>query len=536
MERPARKPRYWSKKAPEDRVWDAVVIGSGMGGMTTAAMLAKLGQRVLVLEQHYVPGGYTHAFRRKGYEWDVGVHIVGETSQKALPGRLMHELTNGDLEWEPVGPVYDQFHFPDADPIAFPDHPKAFTAMLKDRFPDSASGIDAYFEETRQTVRAMRNFYIGRTLPGRLGRALGGWASRTAQLQLNKTIDQALRPILPDDKLRAVVNAQWGYHGMPPSQASWALQALVVRHFMYGAAYPVGGAASIARGFLRTVAEAGGWTRIVADVDEIVIERGRAVGVRMVDGEVIRAKRVVSAAGAWTTVTKLLPEESRGQGWVRRISGHGPSPAHLSLYMGFKGDIEAAGATRQCQWFYDTWSHERATWDVDPDADSVSRPPILFTSYPSLKDPQHDPGPEQRHTGEIVTFVPWEIFQRWKDTKWRRRGEDYDAFKQRMTDAMLEVLFEHRPGLRPLLDHVELSTPLSTDLFCRPYKGAIYGLAGVPDRYANPWLRPESPVPGLYMSGSDVSTCGVVGAMMGGALAAVAMEPVRGVGLVRRVA
>ena len=73
----ARKERFWSKKRPEES-YDAIVIGSGMGGMTTAALLSKMGKKVLVLEQHYVPGGFTHTFRRKGYEWDVGVHAVGD--------------------------------------------------------------------------------------------------------------------------------------------------------------------------------------------------------------------------------------------------------------------------------------------------------------------------------------------------------------------------------------------------------------------------------------------------------------------------
>ena len=104
---PGHRPRPWSKRVPADRgPFDTIVIGSGIGGMTTAALLARAGQRVLVLEQHYVPGGFTHAFRRKGFVWDVGVHLVGEMGPQAMPGRLMHTLTEGRLRWENVGPVY----------------------------------------------------------------------------------------------------------------------------------------------------------------------------------------------------------------------------------------------------------------------------------------------------------------------------------------------------------------------------------------------------------------------------------------------
>ncbi|MBK9371062.1 MAG: NAD(P)/FAD-dependent oxidoreductase [Deltaproteobacteria bacterium] len=522
---PGHRPRPWSKRVPADRgPFDTIVIGSGIGGMTTAALLARAGQRVLVLEQHYVPGGFTHAFRRKGFVWDVGVHLVGEMGPQAMPGRLMHTLTEGRLQWENVGPVYDTFHFPDGVSIQFPDNPTDFAKTLKAAFPASAAEIDAYLKDVRLTVRTMKGWMMGRLIPGAFGRAVGPWVGREGAALLNEPTDVALSKIVTDPKLRAVLTAQWGYHGSPPSEAAWALQCLVVRHFLWGAYFPVGGAQAIAPAMLQTVADHGGWTRICADVSELVLEGGRAVGVRMKDGEVIRAPNVVSAIGAWPTVTRLLPEAARAP-WTEGIERLPPSPAHLALYLGFEGDIVAQGAGRSAEWFYNTWDHEEGSWRVSPDA-PLPRAPALFTSYPSLKDPHHDPGPRQRHTGEIITFVPWDAFAKWQGTPWRKRGADYEAFKQRLTDAMLDELFQRHPGLKPLLVHAELGTPVSTDTFARPYHGAIYGLAGTPDRFKNDWLRPQSPIPGLYLSGSDVFIGGVVGAMMGGVLGAAAVKPI----------
>src|SRR5688500_9608544 len=117
--------RPWSKRGP-DGPWDAVVIGSGMGGMTSAALLARLGKRVLVLEQHYVSGGFTHVFRRKGYTWDVGVHAVGEVTTRSMPGRILADLTGGSLKWTSLGPVYDRFDFPGGFRVDFPDTPEQF--------------------------------------------------------------------------------------------------------------------------------------------------------------------------------------------------------------------------------------------------------------------------------------------------------------------------------------------------------------------------------------------------------------------------
>src|SRR4051794_31543870 len=97
-------------KGPIAGRWDVIVVGSGMGGMATAAALAKHGRRCLVLEQHYVPGGFTHTFSRKNFTWDVGVHCVGEMSERQLPGRLLSWLSDGRLKWQHMGDVYEKFY------------------------------------------------------------------------------------------------------------------------------------------------------------------------------------------------------------------------------------------------------------------------------------------------------------------------------------------------------------------------------------------------------------------------------------------
>jgi len=170
---------------------------------------------------------------------------------------------------------------------------------------------------------------------------------------------------------------------------------------------------------------------------------------------------------------------------------------------------------------------ETAGWDVNPGS-APGRAPILFCSFPSLKDPNHDPGPELRHTGEAITFVPWEAFEGWADTRWRRRGDSYDEFKAALTAQLLEQYFEHYPALRALVDHVEMSTPLSTNHFARSAKGSIYGLGTGRGRFEDQSLVPRTAIKGLYLGGADASAPGIVGALGGGVLAAMAAEPLRG--------
>ena len=275
--KPTRDERPWSKRGPDSAgPWDVIVIGSGMGGMTCAALLAELGKRVLVLEQHYVAGGFTHSFKRKEWTWDVGVHAVGEVTPDSMTGRLLARLTKGKLTWASLGPVYDAFHFPDGVDIDFPDNPKQFRDNLIAAFPEEERAIDDYLHRVREVAGAMKGYYLSRTLPTMFSKLADRTIGRSAATLLGERTRDVINSLTDNPRLRAVFAAQWGYYGSIPSRSSFAIQALVVKHFMWGGYYPVGGSEQIARGLLQTVADAGGGTRVRADVKSILIEDGVA--------------------------------------------------------------------------------------------------------------------------------------------------------------------------------------------------------------------------------------------------------------------
>lgn len=517
--------KYWNKRGRNDgSTYDAIVIGSGMGGMTSAALLAQTGQRVLVLEQHYVPGGFTHMFRRKHYTWDVGVHAVGEVTTHSLTGRLLHELTQGELQWNSLGPVYDEFYYPENFRIDFPNNPQQFYDNLCAAFPEEEDAIRRYIRLVREVASGMRGYYMARVQSGLWGQVADFFLARKAQSYFHQPTQDVLNSLTKNRKLQAIFVAQWGYYGSPPSRSCFAIQALVSKHFFHGAYYPVGGSKRIAECLLKTVAKHGGWTRISTDVAEILVEKGKAVGVRLDNGEEIRAPVVISAVGISSTIRRLLPASHHQERWAQDILSLPPAPAHVCLYIGFKGDIRQAGAGAPNKWFYETWDMDCETWEVPPQGD-IPDAPVLYCSFPSLKDPEHNPGPEQRHTGEVVTFIPWKLFEPWQNSAWKKRGEEYEQFKQKLQDKLLQQFLRHMPALEPMIDYIELSTPLSTDNFCRPIHGSIYGLEPTPQRFRTEALRAKSPIPGLYFSGSEVASVGVIGAMMGGVLAATAVAP-----------
>ncbi len=251
-----------------------------------------------------------------------------------------------------------------------------------------------------------------------------------------------------------------------------------------------------------------------------MFEGGKVVGVRTADGEEIRADAVISDIGALETVTQFVPADSGHDEWIDEIRSLPSSIAHFSLFLGFEGDIEDAGATRSNHWIYPDGKVD-VIWSNAPD----EPPPITFVSFASLKDPSHDPGPAQKHAGEVLAWADWSTVERWAKLASGERGEDYRAFKAKTEDAMFARFERYFPELAKLVVFRELSTPLATASITGHHQGAFYGLDVTPARVMSNALRATTPIEGLYLAGQDVASPGIPGALWGGLLAAASVDP-----------
>ncbi len=502
--------------------FDAIVVGSGVGGLACAAALAKARRRVLVLEQHFALGGLTQTFSRAGFSWSVGVHYLGDMGQHGGARAVLDWLCNDRIEMATTGDVYDTVHLPDGFEIQFSRPETALKRDLTVRFPHCASEIDAFFDMMKLAAPAGKALFAERAMPSMLARVHEIWHRREIQHWWGRTTMQVVKEAVSDPKLQAVLLAQRGDYGDPPGESSFGMHATVMRHYMNGAYYPVGGSGVFAKAFIPTITAAGGEVRTRSRVTHLLYESGRVVGVQLAEGAQLRAPCVFSDAGALNTTGHLLPAAARNCDWVREIQSFRPSVCHIALYLGLEGNIQACGASASNHWFYEAWELDSGVWS-DPSGQST--PPQVFVSFPSLKDPSHDPGPRQRHTAEIAVATSWQAFSQWEDSKIGKRPVEYGALKEHIERNLLAQFARHFPALSPLIVCHELSTPLSTSAFTGAPQGAMYGLETTPRRFLSPSLRARTPIPGLYLTGQDVMTPGVVGAMMGGVLAASALDP-----------
>ena len=502
--------------------YDAILIGSGVGSLVTAAALAKSGKSCLVLERHYAPGGYTHTFKRRHYEWDVGVHYIGEVMrEQSVLARLFRYVGDGSLTWADMGEVYDRIRFGD-EIFDFVRGRQAWTDQMKSYFPDQkdCESIDRYVDLIQEAARAARGFFMEKALPAFTAKLAGGMMRRGFMKFASKSTLEVLKTITDNPKLIAVLTGQYGDYGLPPSSSSFAMHASVVRHYFNGGAYPIGGSARIFESIAPIIEQAGGMIVISADVTKICTHQGRAIGVLMADGQQINAPLVISGAGLMTTAHQLLdPEDKERSGLPKTTVRTERSAAHLCLYLGFNQGVDALSLPRANWWYYpNEYDHDALfnRFQVDSDAEF----PVTYVSFPAAKDPSWTERHPDRSTVEVITVAPFERFKPWLDTRWHKRGEDYDKLKEHLTKRLLRKLYELEPQLEPHLDHCELSTPLSTRHFCNYDQGEIYGLQHDPNRFALRDLRPPTQIKGLYLTGQDVATAGVGGAMIGGLLCA----------------
>ncbi len=500
-------------------MWDAIVIGSGIGGLAAAAALAKRKRRVLVLEQHSVAGGLTQTFQRQDWSFAPGVHYIGgvgsHPGQEGQFGRLLAWLTDDALSFTSCANPYDIIHLPGFEfGIAHPE--SAYREALLARFPQQQAAIAGWFAACEAARKSALTLFALHGMPAWMSWGLRLWRGAEAEHWARHTVAEELAKV-DDPRLAAVLGARWADYGAPPAQAPLVVHALVTGVYNAGSYYPVGGPSRFAQTLVPVIEAAGGEVQLQANVKRIVTYKGRACGVEFEkrgERRQEQARHVVSAMGVTNTVACLDADTAKL--WQEAVRTLAPGISYLSLFVGLEGDIAAAGAGTANHWIYES-EDIGAVWRNPADEDA----PGLFVAFPSLKDPTSTGKP----TAEVVAVVDAAAFAPWLALPDDHRPEEYRAFKAWVEERMLAQFLRHFPALRPMLRFHELSTPVTQRRYVRSPEGAMYGIEMTAERLTSPALHVRTPLLGLLLAGQDVTSPGVPGAFMGGLMAAAAIEP-----------
>ncbi len=496
--------------------WDVICIGSGMGSLAAAATLAKFGRSVLVLEAHGQLGGLTHTFRRKQHRWGSGLHYTGwPTAYDCDFPELWEMLTGGRARWTKLPEKADRYIRPDGAFVKRAPRDR-YREDLHAAFPAERRVIDRYLEDMRRINRDYLRFMTLQALPPaaeRLG--VGWWLGRRFLGADRRPLVRYMDDIGASERLREHLWFTWGNFGGIPAETSIGAYAVPMEFLHDGMWTPAGGSRTVAEAFAATITAAGGSLRTRAEVTGLIIDGGRVAGVRVGD-EVLRARTVISGIGARETFGRLVPEEHR-PAHADRIAAMPSSCSIFTLYLALdRSFLDRRGLDGVNYWVEFEPGAMRGVWE------DLSVPPgwLLLSLAPRF---QHDDDGSGTVTAEVFVGIRGDRFARWEGSRVMKRGPDYDELKRRLADLTLDRVEQAWPGVRSSVRYAEGASPLTIASYTGHLGGAAYGIAPVPGRYSERSLRVHTGLPGLLLTGQDVSAAGVIGAFYGGITAASAV-------------
>jgi phytoene desaturase len=460
--------------------YDAVVVGAGIGGLTAAALLARAGRSVLVVERHDRPGGYAHAFRRRGYRFDSAVHVVGGCEPGPFEeGAVLHHVLAGlgvreRCEFVRVDPGY-RVEWP-GFALGAPSELERFVEAHVEQFPNAAKGIRAFVEDclTIRTETSRAEEGVGPSVrPERFPLLL---RYRRA------TLGQVLADRVDDPAARAALAALWPYLGLPPSRVSFLYFATMLMSYVAdGTYYCRGTFQALAEALVEALVKRGGELTLRSPVRRILVEAGRAAGVVLENGQHVRAPLVVSNVDARQTVEELVGGEHFPRPYRQRLAAASVSTSAFVVYAATSLDLARSDLA------HETFLYEGPDHDAAFASGRDGPPSWLSITAPSLLDPGLAPAGE--HLLILTTLVDARAAARWRDAK------------QRFEDALLLRAERRLPGLRGALRFAEGATPRTFERYTRNQQGALYGFDVTPAQLGPGRLDNETPLPGLLLAG-----------------------------------
>jgi all-trans-retinol 13,14-reductase len=477
--------------------FDAVIIGSGLGGLSCATAFARQGFKSLVLEKHDKPGGYATTFQRPGgFVFDVSLHSTdaGERAgiHNLIPG--FPEIT--DVEFVPHPNLYRAI-YPDYDfRVPQKDLP-AYINMLVGYFPDEKEGIEGLFNDMKGLASDINKLSSAK---GQVDMSKFPVEFPYLFKNYTRTWGQMVDERLKNPKLKAIVSALWAYYGLPPSRLSSFYYALpTIGYLEDGGYYAKGRSQKISNAFADFIEKHGGKVMLNNKVEEILVKDHAAYGVKTADGKEFTGKVVVSNANAYDTFHTMMKEDEFLKDYLTKLDKYSVSLSCFQIFLGLKKDLVKEVGITDSEIFY--------TPGYDPEAayQSALNARVEDGGYGIMLYDNVLKGysPEGKNTMNILVLQGYEPWKKFEADYFKGNKTEYRKEKERMADILIDQVEKTLlPGLSNAIEVKEIGTPLTNLRYTGNYRGAIYGFDQTVDNSGMNRLPHSTPIANLYLAGA----------------------------------
>lgn len=458
-----------SKKFDEE--YDVVIIGSGLGGLSCGAILAKQGKKVKVVEKQTSPGGCCTAFKRKGFLFDSSLHfLLGECKEGGGVYEAIKVLNLQDeIEFHPI--ILGYYFGNEIVEInkGFEEYLESFSK----EFPAEKDGIRDLFNTMKSIYTDMKNF------PN---------PSPVLLKYKDKNFQDMMDEYIKDERLKALLSLPGGIWCQPLNVVSGIVMAYTWMALMdMGAFYPKGGSKALGEVFVKGLERNGGKLQLKTMVKRILLEDGKAVGIETEEGKRIRALKVVSNGDISKTFLEMLGENQLPPEFIKELKSKRRHQSGFTVYLGIDLDPREFGIKTHTAILGDNLD---VKW-FDRASEFIKRGeipgPHMFITVPTLTDPSL--APKGCHCLNVFCFAPY-----------RLEGKNWKEEKARVTEAVIKRLEEVIPGLSQHILIKDSATPLTVERFTLNTEGAVIGWDCSPPNILTR-IPNKTPIKNLYLTG-----------------------------------
>jgi prolycopene isomerase len=488
----------------QDR-YDVAIIGAGMGGLSCGAWLAHKGMKVLIVEQNVQPGGLCSSYRRGGFNFSPAASIItGSTKKDGVFLRLVKQLgIDADIELIPLEQGY-HVHLPDFGYYLYSGGEEARKRLIEQLvriFPHEAEGIRSFFKKL-VTIYEQADYaaFLG-TGPRDAARILV--KCPTLVLNMGKGIVPFVNDFVKDPKLKTVLSMNSTCANLPPSKMSVVgIGGLLIEGGLSNP-HVKGGSQAVSEAFAKNVKDNGGQILLGHCVEKILVEGGRAHGVRVANSPLaiekgkaeaageskeIAAKYIVSNAAARQTFQKLVGEDKVDERFLTRLTRLEPTPPFCALFLGLSMDLKKMGLRPALHIHSSTYDTEEHFRNIESKmVDEKAQTPFFRFQLAPLSDPT---SAAEGKTALIIHGIPAPS-----------RGWENEDYRNKAIDLMVKRAEKVIPGLSQHIEYQEFWSPATVDKYALSGQDASIGWALSPQQVGPRRLAPAGPIKNLLLSG-----------------------------------